>query len=407
MKGRVLRFFALLMTASVLWLFAQHVLETMLENDIKAESEFLEDVRPTKRCTSPPSGWHGESKCYAENDGKFQQELWCRLSDKSKEPEGSLRVRPGRPTEFFPEKDTFTDGGWRDDWRIGLYEGSTEHFPFPRIFHPISVVKSCQPGKAGEGRKKSGPVLFVETLYIPDSRRELNLLTLVVLVLVFFYYSKQRERRRQVMAMRHDLRNMLQTLLGQLHRHIRDIRDEEARERMKESVEGNINDMLLVVDGYEDYRDPPCLLRLSSLLGPLVDGARDGRTEIAFECPDQVLVECWDVPLRRALENLIRNAREAAAQGIPGRVRIRVDRHGDTLRIMVENNGNFFPRHILRNFSNKLSLRVSGGFGLTVIREVVRRHGGRVVLRNVQASDDWTARVEISLPYTQENSAKR
>ena len=414
MSERYRRFVALATIAS-LTLAALFGLETLLTwgraNDTEVRSNLLKEVVKNDDCLSPPHDWGSGPGCHREDDGRFRQRLWCLFSADSKFPSEDPTSQTGRPTELSRKETTFADVGWHDDWRIGLYGGSSADYPLPRILHPVSAVVSCHPAKAGESRQadeesqkdKVAPLVFVDTHYVPDHRRELNFVLMLMLAAGIFYGSALRERKWQVKAIRHDLRNMLQTLLGQLHGHFRDVEDDDARERMKEVVQDNIDDMLLVVDEHGSYVNPPERLRLSLLLKALVDGAQDERTKVTSECPHRIVVQCWETPLRRALENLIWNARKAAAgAGGEGWVRVRVDdRRADTARIVMENSGDCLPDDILKNFSNRLTLRAGGGIGLTVVREVVRRHGGRMTLRNAPAPDGRAVRVEVLLPYEQ------
>ena len=58
----------------------------------------------------------------------------------------------------------------------------------------------------------------------------------------------------QLISIRHDLRNMLQTLFNQLHRHLSVIVDEDIRSRFKILIENNINDTLLVVGRHDNLQ---------------------------------------------------------------------------------------------------------------------------------------------------------
>ena len=166
--------------------------------------------------------------------------------------------------------------------------------------------------------------------------------------------------------------------------------------------------MLLVVGKHDSYVDQPQQLRLRSLLNGLIDGVENGEISVDCQCPLDVVIECWPIPLRRALENLLRNADKAAREAVEGRIRIRVhEHHADAVKIIMENNGGQFPDAVLKNISRRLSLRVRGGeIGLTVVREVIRRHSGKVALRNLPPSEGWTARVDVTLPVRQKKASR-
>ena len=247
----------------------------------------------------------------------------------------------------------------------------------------------------------------MKTKFVPDIRRELNALMILLLVPGIFYVAIQRERLWQLISIRHDLRNMLQTLFNQLHRHLSVIVDEDIRSRFKILIENNINDTLLVVGRHDIYRQPPVKLSLCSLLNRLIDGIDDGRITVTHDCSPFLVIVCWEIPLRRLLENLLSNATRAAHAAGDGWVRIRVSTQRDTVTITVENNGDIFPDQILKSFARWFSLRVrGGGIGLTVVREVMRQLGGKATLVNVSRRDGMLARVEIRLPCNQQQGSQ-
>ena len=398
------------------------------KRDLETRRPLYDTEKTLDICSRPPDAWdRGAETCHVKDEAS-RQRRWCRPDSGDDARFDSTAILPGGPTGRFPKATTVDDGGWHYDWRIGLYESSWAGWRLPGFLYPVSTVARCSPPgavsppktgspqKAPEVRqalegerdgKPAGRIVFVETRYVPDGRDELNAVLILLLVGGVSYGSALWARRRQVAHTRHDLRNMMQTWTNQLHIHLGKVGDGSLRERMEELVKG-VSDMLLAVDGHGSYAKPPERLRLLHLLDALVDGAQDGETEITLECPHGVVIECWEVPLRRALENLIRNAAQAARGEGRGSVRVRVDDdRADAARIVVENGGDGFPPGILRRFSNRRSLRAGGGIGLTVVREVVSRHGGRIALRNEPTPDGPVARAEMLLPYRQETRAER
>jgi len=84
--------------------------------------------------------------------------------------------------------------------------------------------------------------------------------------------------------------------------------------------------------------------------------------------------------LRQALENLVRNAREALNDTPDGAVRVELDRENAFARVRVIDNGPGIPADRLYTiFEPFVSTKGSGmGLGLAISREIVERHGGSV-----------------------------
>ena len=86
--------------------------------------------------------------------------------------------------------------------------------------------------------------------------------------------------------------------------------------------------------------------------------------------------------MEQVLINLVKNAREAGAPG--DSIELDVDEHAGGWRLQVNDRGSGMSEEVLRNallpfFSTKPS---GAGLGLTVCREVIEAHGGRISLAN-------------------------
>ncbi|MCK4660440.1 MAG: HAMP domain-containing histidine kinase [Phycisphaerae bacterium] len=99
--------------------------------------------------------------------------------------------------------------------------------------------------------------------------------------------------------------------------------------------------------------------------------------------------------LMRALQNLLRNAIQHAAQ----RVEVRACAHGDGVRFEVRDDGNGFPEQdgdvVLCDLGRDRGRGDSAGLGLTVTRRVAEAHGGRIGACNL---DTGGASVWIVIP---------
>ncbi len=100
--------------------------------------------------------------------------------------------------------------------------------------------------------------------------------------------------------------------------------------------------------------------------------------------PDRVgVVQADENQLRRALDNLLKNAIEAIDQG-PGCVRVlAVARTEKTVRISIEDTGPGFPKTI-EAFRSFETTKVGGtGLGLALARQVMCAHGGAIGLADL------------------------
>lgn len=112
------------------------------------------------------------------------------------------------------------------------------------------------------------------------------------------------------------------------------------------------------------------------------DLTRDQPTEVVVD--DELLVRGHYEPLRRALTNLLRNAHEAS-----GTSAIRVtasldDDHPDHVRIEVVDHGPGVPDDLRAYlFDPYVTTKKTGtGLGLSMVRQIVTAHGGRVALQD-------------------------
>ncbi len=371
-------------------------------NDVEEIDGFVVSAKHNcPRLTGGFSPTTGE--CHIEESGIYLYRSCPNRSGRDVSIEGRI----GEPTDAFPMQWSFSDGGWKDSWRIGWPAGSSDGWQLPRVLHPVSVIQPCTAKKTKSDDENPFAYIAVTTKYVPDIRRELNALLILLLVPGIIYVAIQRGRIWQLISIRHDVRNMLQTLFNQLHRHLSLIADEDIRNRIGILIENNVNDTLLVVGRHDIYRKPPAKLSLSSILNRLIDGIDDERITATHDCSPFLVIVCWEIPLRRLLENLLSNATRAARAADDGWVRIRVSTQPDTVTITMENNGEVFPDPVLKEFARWFSLRVrGGGIGLTVMREVMRQLGGRSTLANVSRSDGMVARVEIRLPRNQPQGSR-
>src|SRR5262249_27852043 len=107
--------------------------------------------------------------------------------------------------------------------------------------------------------------------------------------------------------------------------------------------------------------------------------------------------------LEQALQNLVSNAARHTPEG--GHIRVLAERIDAGVRIVVQDTGAGIPsEHLGRVFDRFYKVDVSragttlpsgSGLGLSIVRAIIERHGGRVTAGN---ASDGGARFEIVLP---------
>jgi two-component system, OmpR family, sensor histidine kinase ChvG len=163
-------------------------------------------------------------------------------------------------------------------------------------------------------------------------------------------------------------------------------------------------------------RDRPRVIDLTVLLTEIVGvyeaGLKPGEAHVRFTPPvgEHVLVSGRDGPLGQVFRNLIDNARSFSPRD--GEVRITLARDDidpeRPLRVRVDDDGPGIPPENLETvFERFYTARPKGtafgansGLGLSIVRQIVEAHGGRVEARNRKGPDGAVegARFEVALP---------
>uniref|UniRef100_UPI0035B41A21 sensor histidine kinase n=1 Tax=Chitinimonas sp. TaxID=1934313 RepID=UPI0035B41A21 len=101
--------------------------------------------------------------------------------------------------------------------------------------------------------------------------------------------------------------------------------------------------------------------------------------------------------LRQVVHNLLKNAQEAVAGDMFGRITLRTERRGKAVRLSVEDNGPGFDEAILqRIFEPYATTKQKGtGLGLAVVKKIIDEHHGQIVALNIEPHG---ACIRIDLP---------
>lgn len=200
------------------------------------------------------------------------------------------------------------------------------------------------------------------------------------------------DRTQMLAAIGHDLR----TPITRLRLRAEFMEDEEQRRRMLADLD-EMEAMIAATLAFardEAAAEPAVPLDLAALCRTVLDEAADARgpeaaERVSYDGPERLVVPHGrPVALKRAVANLVGNALN---YGGAARLRLRPpDGQGRPLRLTVEDDGPGIPPAELeavfqpfRRLEGSRNRETGGvGLGLPIARNILRAHGGDVVLRN-------------------------
>lgn len=195
------------------------------------------------------------------------------------------------------------------------------------------------------------------------------------------------DRTQMIAAIGHDLKTPITRL--KLRAELLD--DEEQRRKILadlEEMEAMIGATLAFARD-DAAAEPSVPVDLAALCRTVLDEAADAAPELAeaitYAGPEHLTVRARSVALKRALANLVGNA---LAYG--GAARLTLAPGAGQIRITIEDDGPGVPDHELesvfqpfRRLESSRNRETGGtGLGLPIARNILRAHGGDVVLRN-------------------------
>ena len=149
---------------------------------------------------------------------------------------------------------------------------------------------------------------------------------------------------------------------------------------------------MVALDGSGEGEEPAREVDLAALLQKVAGAARRSGAAVELEAPDALSVMLRADAVRRAITNLVNNARRHAR-----RVLLAAQRQGRTVVVTVEDRGPGIPperrESVFRPFET--GARGGPGLGLTIARDIVRAHGGDIELL---ASPMGGLRAQVRLP---------
>jgi len=198
------------------------------------------------------------------------------------------------------------------------------------------------------------------------------------------------DRTQMLAAIGHDLR----TPITRLRLRAEFMDDDEQRRKMLADLD-EMEAMVAATLAFardDQATEPTVALDLAALCRTVLDEAADAHPELAekisFEGPERLVVQARPVPMKRAISNLVNNA---LGYGAAARVTLTAPAApGQPLRLLVEDEGPGIPPSELeavfqpfRRLEASRNRETGGtGLGLPIARNIIRGHGGDVVLRN-------------------------
>ena len=205
------------------------------------------------------------------------------------------------------------------------------------------------------------------------------------------------ENRTQMLAaISHDLRTpvTLLRLRGEL------MADEVEREKVLDTLDEMESMIASVLEfAKETFHDEPQRhVDLSALVASICDDMADAGAKIEFDPPDQVLVACRRIALKRALMNVIDNAVKYGNVAFVG-----IENRPDAAEIIIDDDGPGVPQQeldqIFMPFYRADRARTPGkggvGLGLSIAQAIIHGHGGTIRSQNRPKGG---LRVCVSLP---------
>ncbi len=201
-------------------------------------------------------------------------------------------------------------------------------------------------------------------------------------------FNRMQERIRRFLAQRtemlagvsHDLRTPLTRLrlaLAMLPR-TDDLRDDVAE------MTADVEEMDRMIAGYLAFArgegtEQAQPVNLSAILDDVAAGARRAGTVLALDVPPDLTLKLRSDAVRRAITNLVDNARRHARH-----VTLAAVAQGRSVLVTVDDDGPGIPASRRESVFRPFESDAAGGtgLGLTIARDIVRAHGGEIVLED-------------------------
>ena len=118
---------------------------------------------------------------------------------------------------------------------------------------------------------------------------------------------------------------------------------------------------------------------VAAMLDEVACGARRAGAEIVLHAPQDLVVNLRPDAVRRAVTNLVDNARRYAYH-----IRLSAEPHDRTVQLIIDDDGPGIPQDQRESVFRPFESGTDGGtgLGLTIARDIVRAHGGEILLED-------------------------
>jgi two-component system osmolarity sensor histidine kinase EnvZ len=201
-------------------------------------------------------------------------------------------------------------------------------------------------------------------------------------------FNRMQERIRRFLAQRtemlagvsHDLRTPLTRLrlaLAMLPRTEELAQDVAEMTADVEEMERMISGYLAFARGEAAEQAQP--VNLAVILDEIADGARRSGTVLELNVPPDLTLKLRASAVKRAITNLVDNARRHATHVV-----LAAAAQGRSVLVTVDDDGPGIPAERRESVFRPFESGTSGGtgLGLTIARDIVRAHGGEIVLED-------------------------
>jgi signal transduction histidine kinase len=177
----------------------------------------------------------------------------------------------------------------------------------------------------------------------------------------------------------HDLRSPLQTIQNAAY--LLELKPD--RKELFSLIKESLAYATSILDGFRDYYRGHEIAPLETDIKPMIEQAvhdiePPDNIEVDLELTDigKILVD--PTKIRRAINNLVKNAYEAMPEG--GILTVRLNEQGDVVKIEIVDTGIGIPKKIQENLYQPFGSNKPGGSGLGLpsAKRIIESHGGRI-----------------------------